>query len=222
MLSIIIPTLNADRTLAATLDSCFCRAANVQVIVSDGGSADGTVAVAEHYDCMTISGESGRGRQLLAGGLAADGSWLLFLHADSRLPGNWYQTVSTFMNNPANVFRAATFHLQFDDTCPQARRVEWFVKWRTRLLGLPYGDQGLLISRRFYDRLGGFMPLPIMEDVDLVRRVGRANLRLLDTSIITSAHKYQRDGYWKRPLRNLGLVCLYWLGVPTAKLARYY
>ena len=222
MLSIIIPTLNADTTLQATLDSCMAGAASPRVVVSDGGSNDDTLSIAKQNKCTVVSAECGRGTQLAAGAAMAQDDWLLFLHADSRLPDNWSTVVSEFVDEPLNMFRAAVFQLALDDTLAQARHIEWFVKWRTRLLALPYGDQGLLISRAYHDCIGGYRPIPIMEDVDLVRRIRRPNLQVLDAAITTSAHKYQRDGYWKRPLKNLGLMCLYGLGVPESKLSEFY
>lgn len=222
MLSIVIPTLQAEQTLQATLASCTNARLKTEIIVVDGGSTDQTVSIAMDQDARVINNAPGRGTQLAAGGRAASGEWLLFIHADSKLMPGWDQQVSQFVNKRSNRFKAAVFDLRLDDDNPQARRVEWFVKWRTRLLALPYGDQGLLISRAFYDGLDGYRPIPVMEDVDLIRRVGRAYLRVLDSHITTSAVKYQRDGYWKRPFKNLGLMCLYRLGIPPAKLAELY
>jgi hypothetical protein len=89
-------------------------------------------------------------------------------------------------------------------------------------LALPYGDQGLLISRRLYDAVGGYRPMPLMEDVDLVRRLGRARLHPLGASMLASARRYRRDGYWRRPLRNLCCLALYFAGVPPRVIARMY
>ena len=93
---------------------------------------------------------------------------------------------------------------------------------RCRRFGLPYGDQGLLISRAHYERLGGFRPLPLMEDVDLVRRIGRNDLVPLEADAITSAARYRRDGWWFRPLRNLTCLSLYFAGLPPQALRRLY
>ena len=94
--------------------------------------------------------------------------------------------------------------------------------WRCRCFGLPYGDRGLLIHRAFYERLGGFNAIPLMEDVDMVRRIGRRNMVMLKADAITSAARYQRNGYWRRSARNLILLGLYWLGVPPRFLVRIY
>ena len=105
---------------------------------------------------------------------------------------------------------------------PGARRIERWAAWRCRALALPYGDQGLLISRAHYGRLGGFHPLPLMEDVDLVRRIDRNDLVPLEADAITSADRYRRDGWWLRPLRNLTCLSLYFAGVPPRTLRRLY
>ena len=222
LLSIVIPTLQAEHTLGVTLQSCSCASLETQIIVSDGGSTDATRSLAQRHDVMIVDSEPGRGQQLVTGAAMASGDWLLFLHADSVMASGWDKSVTSFMAVHANNFTAAVFDLKLDDDNPQARRLEWIVKWRTRLLGLPYGDQGLLISRAFYDRLGGYHSMPLMEDVDIIRRVGRIHLHVLDSHITTSAIKYQQGGYWKRPLKNLWLMCLYRLGVSPAKLAELY
>ncbi|MGF1608887.1 MAG: glycosyl transferase family 2, partial [Kiloniellales bacterium] len=122
--------------------------------------------------------------------------------------------------------RAAAFRLALDDPDPRARRIERLANWRARRLGLSYGDQGLFIARAFYDSLGGFRPLPLMEDVDLVRRIGRGRMAQLDCDLLTSAARYRQGGWWGgwwgRPLRNLSLLSAYFLGVPPAVLQRYY
>ena len=222
LLSIVIPTLQAERTLGATLDSCSSASLETQIIVSDGGSSDATRSLAQQHDVIIVDSEPGRGSQLATGAAMASGDWLLFLHADSVLASGWDKSVVNFTGAHANKFNAAVFGLRLDDDSPQARRLEWIGKWRTRLLSLPYGDQGLLISRAFYDGLGGYQPMPLMEDVDIIRRIGRTHLRVLDSHITTSAIKYQQGGYWKRPLRNLQLMCLYRLGVSPTKLAELY
>jgi len=94
------------------------------------------------------------------------------------------------------------------------------VAWRTKALGLPYGDQGLLIPRDLYRSLGGYAPIPLMEDVDLARRLGRRRIDLLDADALTSAERYRRSGYLARSSRNLALLALYFAGVPPEPLAR--
>ena len=228
MLSIVIPTLNAADTLDATLaalDDGGARGANIpalETIVVDGGSSDGTRAVAETLGARVVAATSGRGRQMIAGADAAEGEWLLFLHADTRLAPGWSAAAAAFMADPANGERAGYFRFALDDRAPAARRVERLVAWRCRRLGLPYGDQGLLIARSFYEALGGYRPLAMMEDVALVRRIGRRRLVALDATALTSARRYERDGYIARPARNLLCLGLYFLGLPPRLIARLY
>jgi hypothetical protein len=130
--------------------------------------------------------------------------------------------VRAFVDMPGAAGRAGYFALALDDDAPAARRLVRLVAWRCRVLALPYGDQGLLISRALYDAVGGYAAIPLMEDVDIVRRLGRARLAPIGATIIASAKRYRRDGYWRRPLRNLFCLSLYFLGVPPARIAKFY
>lgn len=223
-LSIIIPTLDAAASLPGTLAALAeARAADLigEVLAVDGGSADDTVGLARAQGARILASPRGRGVQLAGGGAAAAGDWLLFLHADTRLAEGWSGPVLAFIADPANRARAAYFRFRLDDRSRAARRVEAGVRWRCRL-GLPFGDQGLLLSAALYRALGGFRPLPLMEDVDLVRRLGRNRLVALAADAVTSAARYRRDGYIVRPARNAVCLALYFLGVPPRLLLRLY
>jgi rSAM/selenodomain-associated transferase 2 len=222
MLSLIIPTFDAAAELGRTLAALAPECAGDEIVVADGGSCDDTVSVARTAGARVVTAPKGRGPQLRAGAEAARGDWLLFLHADTRPAPGWRDALVRFMADPANAERAAAFRLALDDADPRARRIERGVAWRGRALGLPYGDQGLLIARKFYAALGGYPAIPLMEDVALVRRIGRRRLAILDHPALTSAARYRRDGWWLRPARNVALVSLYFLGVPPRLLARLY
>lgn len=223
MLSIIIPTLNAGTALGSTLASISSTSTVAyEIIVADGGSIDDTAAVAIDGDAIFLETTRGRGRQLTAGAAAAAGDWLLFLHADTRPQHGWPQAVAAFIADPANIAIAGYFDLTLDDDAWAARQLERMVRLRNALFGLPYGDQGLLIHRSFYEQLGGYRCLPLMEDVDIVRRIGRRRLRPIGTTVITSAEKYRRDGYLLRPLMNFCLLALYAAGVSPQRLSRLY
>jgi hypothetical protein len=146
----------------------------------------------------------------------------LFLHADCRLASGWEGAASAFFAAPEASTRAGYFDFALDDATPAARRLERIVAWRCRALALPYGDQGLLISRSLYDTVGGFAPVPLMEDVDFARRLGRARLARIGSRCIASARRYRREGYWRRPLRNILCLSLYFAGVPPHLIVRLY
>jgi rSAM/selenodomain-associated transferase 2 len=193
-----------------------------EIVVADGGSRDGTIALAQASGARVITAPRGRGPQLLAGADAARGEWLLFVHADCRLERGWERAVEAFIAGPEATMRAGYFDLKLDDAAPAARRLERIVAWRSRAFALPYGDQGLLIARRLYDAVGGFRPLPLMEDVDLARRLGRHRLARLGMPVLASARRYQRGGYLRRPLFNLFCLSLYFAGVPPRRIMRLY
>lgn len=224
MLSVIIPTLNAASVLAATLNGV--RAGQsvlpLEVLVADGGSIDATRLIAEQNGVILLNAPRGRGQQMGVCASDAAGDWFLFLHADTRLSPGWWEPVRAFIADTRNVRRAGYFRFRLDDNARAARVIEAFVRWRCRLIGLPYGDQGLLISRSFYESLGGYKRIPLMEDVDLVSRIGRRNLRALNAHAVTSAEKYRRDGYLIRPLRNLLCLGLFSLGVSPRYIASLY
>ncbi len=215
MLSVVIPTLNA----AAILPACIGRLAGAdEILVVDGGSRDATVEVARAAGARVIVAPRGRGTQLKAGGEAARGDWLLFLHADTLLGAGWRAAVEAHQaKRPRS---AACFRFRLDDDAWQARLIERGVAARVRLLGLPYGDQGLLVPRLLYEKVGGFRPLPLMEDVDLVRRLGR--VRQLPVPAVTSAARWRRDGWLRRSARNLLCLLLYGLGLPPERVALLY
>ena len=224
-LSVVIPTLNAAAGLPGCLAALDAEAFGPigEIVVVDGGSQDGTLSLAalrDRQDVRLLSHAPGRGGQLAAGAEAARGTWLLFLHADTRLAAGWAAAAREVMAGEGA--RAAVFRFALDDPDPRARRIERLARWRGRVLGLPYGDQGLLISRDLYDRVGGYRNLPLMEDVDLVRRLGRRRLHELPVVALTSAARYRRGGWWLRPARNLCLLALYYLGLPSGLLRRLY
>jgi rSAM/selenodomain-associated transferase 2 len=220
-LSVVIPALNAAAALPATLAALDGQPA--EVIVVDGGSTDATAAVSRDHGAQVVAAPRGRGVQLAAGVAAARGPWLLLLHADTSLAPGWVAAVRAAMAEPG---RAGFFRFALDDDAPAARRLERAVAWRCRVLALPYGDQGLLIHRDLLDTVGGIRPLPLMEDVDLVRRLvrrgGRARLVALDAAAVTSAERWRRDGYARRSARNLACLSLWFIGVPPRIIVRLY
>lgn len=223
MISVVIPTLNAGDGLAATLTALVpASVAGIvrEVIVADCGSSDATLAIAEAAGAVIVPCQKGRGTQLHAGAAVARAEWLLFLHADTRLEHGWADAAAAFM--AAGVDKAAAFRFALDDRGLSPRLLEWGVRLRCALFRLPYGDQGLLLPAAFYRELGGYKPIPLMEDVELVGRIGRGRLAMLGARAITSAVRYRRDGYPGRVVRNLTCLALYYLRVPPARIAKLY
>ncbi len=228
MISVVIPTLNSERTLPETLSALIPAAVDGlvrEVIISDGGSTDETRKIAEGCGAEFLIGASGRGGQLARGADRTKGSWLLFLHADTVPQGEWMREVADFacaVDQGKRPPAAAAFRFKLDDRGLKPRVLESLVSLRCRMLGLPYGDQGLLISKRLYLEVGGYKDMPVMEDLDLVRRLGRRRIVMLQSPAITSPERYKRDGYARRTLRNLMCLGCYFGGVPAERIAAIY
>ncbi|HXG99328.1 MAG TPA: TIGR04283 family arsenosugar biosynthesis glycosyltransferase [Sphingomicrobium sp.] len=214
-LSVVIPTLNAADGLARCL-AAISQAG--EVIVVDGGSRDDSLAIAKQAGARCIVAPANRGGQMHAGAMAAAGEWLLFLHADTVLGAGWHEAVAAHIEGHAE--DAACFAFRLDDRAWQARVIEASVAVRVRALGLPYGDQGLLIARDLYERAGGFRALALMEDVELVRRIGR--VRVLRVAALTSAERWRRDGWFRRSAKNFACLMAYFLGASPERIARIY
>jgi rSAM/selenodomain-associated transferase 2 len=221
-LTVVIPTLDAGETLAGCLDA-LREAAGAETIVIDGGSGDETLAVARRRNARVATAPRGRGGQLRAGAANTDRPWLLFLHADTELQPGWSGAVARWKSRPRARESFAVFRFKLDDASWRARLLERLVQARVTLLRLPYGDQGLLIHRDLYDRVGGYSAdLPLMEDVDLVHRLRAARLSVLDAAAVTSAARWRRSGWLRHSLRNLACLALFRLGVEPRWIARFY
>jgi len=227
MISVIIPTLNAERRLAVCLEGLVAAAVAGlvrEVIVCDGGSTDRTVEIADAAGARVVPSEKGRGAQLAAGASAARGAWLLFLHGDTVLEDSWTEEIGEFLSGDRR--RIGVFSLRFDKKGFAPAVVAKGAMLRTRLLASPYGDQGLLISRQLFDEIGGYRAMALFEDVDIidrvVRRAGRKALHIFHARAITSTARYERGGYFGRVLRNTLCLAMYRAGVAPEKILRLY
>lgn len=217
-----MPTLDAAAGLAgaaAALIEGLQAGLIADLVVSDGGSTDGTVALAEALGATLVTGPASRGGQLARGVAASRGAWLLLLHADTELAPGWTAAVADHIARHPD--RAAHFRLAFRAAGAAPRIVAVWANLRSRLFGLPYGDQGLLVSRALLDEVGGIPDIPLMEDVALARAL-RGRLRALPLTARTSAARYEHEGWTRRSLRNALTLARYLSGTPPERLARGY
>ena len=228
-ITVIIPTLNSAARIMPTL-ACLVEpmvdGVIKQVIFADGGSTDITAEIAEEAGVEFVSAPKGRGMQCKIGVIfATQSDWLLFLHDDSQLSEDWGDEVAGFIQNTDNIDRCAYFKLALDDRSIKAKIVAWGANLRCKLFSLPYGDQGLLISRKLYEEVGGFGTMPLMEDVDMITRIkaqiGKQNLVMLNSVLTTSADKY-KAGYAKRVWRNFNYLMSYKMGKDPKQIAESY
>ncbi|WP_138934863.1 TIGR04283 family arsenosugar biosynthesis glycosyltransferase [Roseovarius arcticus] len=219
-LSVIVPTYNSAAELPTLLSGLMegIEAGLIrELIVSDGGSTDATWQIADEVGALWCNGAASRGGQMRRGAGMAHGDWLLFLHADTGLPAGWTGAVLAQMADG----RPGYFRLVFDVRGAAPRIVAGWANLRSRLFGLPYGDQGLLISRADYDAAGGFDNIPLMEDVAMARRLG-PRLCMMPLAVQTGAARYLRDGWARRGARNLWLLTRYLTGAdPEVLRSRY-
>lgn len=215
--SVIIPTRNEACRIENVLTGLRVADPTVEIIVVDGGSTDGTAEKAAAFGAMVLITEPGRATQMNAGASAATGSILLFLHADTRLPENFAALVRAMLSTPG--VAAGAFQFRLDANGRAYRILETLVNWRSRILQLPYGDQGLFMKARTFRELGGFPDIPIMEDFELVRRLKRrGRISIAPAPAVTSARRWQEHGFLKTTVWHQWLIAGYCLGVPPDRL----
>ncbi|MFZ8951990.1 MAG: TIGR04283 family arsenosugar biosynthesis glycosyltransferase [Alphaproteobacteria bacterium] len=219
-LAIVTPVVNGGFRFSEMLSSVKMLAD--ELIVVDGGSSDNSPLMAERAGAKVISTTKGRGLQCAAGATHATADWILFLHADTILTEEARLALISHVRMGSKGECAWYFELRFDDDSAISSLISRLANWRSRVFGLPYGDQGLLIHRDFYNELGGYSALPLMEDVDFIRRIGRSRLRAMSGHVVTSAARYRQRGWITRSLRNLLCLSLYFLGMPPRWIVRIY
>jgi len=219
-LSVIIPTLNESENISAAVKSAG-RVPGVEVIVVDGGSADGTAEKAGAGGARVINTSPGRSRQLNTGAGEASGDILLFLHADSLLPAGYHDHVRRIMSLPGTA--AGCFTFRIGGGSRNYKVIEAVVNWRSRKMKMPYGDQALFLRADLFRELGGFPDIPIMEDFELVRRLRRrGEIITAPAAVVTSNRRWEEVGPWKVTTLNQFIILAYFLGVSPRTIAGWY
>jgi rSAM/selenodomain-associated transferase 2 len=221
-LSIVIPALDEAANLARVLPGLVAREPAAEVLVVDGGSADDSRAVVTRTPSVRwLPAPRGRARQMNAGARAARGDVLLFLHADTVLPDGAGAAILAALTDPD--VAGGRFDVRLDSRRPLLALVGWLMNRRSRLTGICTGDQGIFVRRTVFEALGGYPDIPLMEDVELTRRLKRhGRLVALPLRVVTSARKWEREGVVRTIVLMWGLRLLYALGVSPARLHRCY
>ena len=220
-LAVVIPTLDEARALPALLGDLRALTCRHEIIIADGGSSDDTVAMAREGGARVVTTARGRGAQLRTGAEASRAEVLCFVHADIRIPLTAIRALEAAIGGPRDT--AWAFRLRIGGDGLGYRVVESGANLRSRLFQLPYGDQGLLLHRQLYEAAGGYLPLPLMEDVTLVRAIGRVGrVRMLPASITVSARRWRREGLVRGTLRNWSLMAAWMLGASPYRLQSRY
>ena len=220
--SVIIPVWRDERHLQRLLADANLASASEVIIAAPHDEIDELAAlIPANQPVRLVASPPGRGRQMNVGASLASGDWLLFLHADSRLPAGWMEDIIAADRDAAVVGGAFRFALDSSDA--RARAIEWGVRRRVRWFNLPYGDQGLFVRRTAFEALRGYPPLAIMEDVEFVRRLRQhGRLYYSQRPLPTSARRWQSDGWIRRTLTNWGTFVAYSAGISPPLLVRWY
>ena len=216
--SVIIPTLNEADTVK---DALISVGQGGELIVVDAGSHDSTIKIASRFTEKIILSERGRGNQMDRGAREAKGDVLLFLHADTKLPEDWKDQITDALKD--DMIIGGGFRLKIDSRKICFRIMEKIINWRSKYLGLIYGDQAIFARRDAFFAVGGFMGLPLMEDVDFIKRLkSKGTVILLDADVSTSSRHWEKKGILITTLRNWIFLGLYCLGVSPEKLYKWY
>jgi rSAM/selenodomain-associated transferase 2 len=223
-ISVVVPVYREEKRINETISALYyaCGDDEVEVIVVDGSPEGSTLAAVQGRSVHLVLSEKGRARQMNRGASLASGDVLVFLHADTRLPPRAFSLIEGALDNPKVV--GGAFDLAIDGQGFAFRLIERAASLRSRLTRIPYGDQAIFIRRDYFREIGGYRDIPLMEDVELMRRIKRRGDRIciLPEPVLTSARRWQKEGVLHCTIRNWTIFTLYTLGVPPEKLARFY
>ena len=219
-ISIIIPTLNEAASIGNLLDHIL-PAEDLEVIVADGGSTDDTIEQVKLRGVEIIQTSRGRAIQMNAGAAEASGDVLLFLHADTRLPKGFSDSVHRALDKTGIV--AGAFNLAIDSPESSFRTIERIANWRARYLQTPYGDQAIFLPTQLFHRIGGYPVMPVMEDFAMIRKLRKVGrIDILPDPVVTSPRRWLNIGIWKTFIINQLMIAGYFAGISPARLARLY
>ncbi|MHC4488682.1 MAG: TIGR04283 family arsenosugar biosynthesis glycosyltransferase [Planctomycetota bacterium] len=222
--SIIVPVLNEQGQINSFIDKIKGQDfdGTHEIIVVDGDPHGGTIKVVQDSDVICLNSARGRGRRMNIGAARASGDTLLFLHADTRLPQGALKKIVDVLENPKYV--GGAFDLCIDSNRWILKYISARASWRSRLNRIPYGDQAIFMRKNYFEKIGGFRDIPLMEDVDLMRRIKKdgKEIHILRDKVVTSARRWENEGAVYTTLRNQVIVMLYYLGVSPHKLAKLY
>ncbi len=219
-ISIVIPVLNEEKSIAETVAALMPLKPH-ELIIVDGGSSDRTYEICNRLDVTVLSSPRGRGLQMNHGARQATGDVLLFLHADTRLPGSSIDDIRGALRNPQCV--GGRFDVQLDGVHWMLGVIGAMISMRSRMSRVATGDQGIFVRRGIFAELGGYPDIPLMEDVAFSRALKRRGaVACLRSRVITSARRWEKQGIWRTILRMWLLKLLYLVGVSPVRLKRYY
>lgn len=220
MLSIIIPTFNEELSLGALLDAVTALRGPLEVIVADGGSDDRTVSIARDRGVRVVTAERGRGNQMRAGAALARGDVFWFLHADTVPPADATERIDEALRD--TTVAGGNFAVRFDGESRAARFLTWLYP-QGRRLGLCYGESAIFARRSAYEDAGGMQPIPLFEDLDLVRRLARRGCFVhVRSTVVASSRRFEGRSFVRTYTGWVSLQLLYWAGVSPYTLARLY
>ncbi len=223
-ISVIIPVFNEEVGINRIIDRIgkISGEEDIEIIVADGSPSGNTIGAIDERKVIKLLSPRGRARQMNRGAEKAGGDILLFIHADTILPSGAFHEIGRILADPR--YTAGAFGLSFDNRSLPFRIIEFTAGIRNLLTGTPFGDQTYFLRKIDFLKLGGFPDIPLMEDLEFMRRIRKAGrkIRISPLKIVTSARKWEREGIIFTSLRNIFLQLLYYLGVPAEKLMRFY